>query len=188
MAIPQFETTRLCVRPFRISDGSDVERLAGAPEVAATTLHIPHPYPAGLGAKWIATHGEQFAKQEMATWAIELRSSGELVGAFSARLHQTDRRSELGYWIGVPFWGHGYTAEAGIVIRDYLFHEWGLQRIYAQHFVGNPASGRVMQKLGMQYEGCLRQHIRKGSQFYDIAIYGMVRTEWTGLQAETAAI
>jgi RimJ/RimL family protein N-acetyltransferase len=181
MRIPQFETARLLLRPFHESDGASVERLAGAPEVAATTLHVPHPYPTGVAARWIATHQESFQKKEAVTWAMVQRDSGEVLGAFSARLHQTDQRSEIGYWIGVPFWGQGYTTEAGLTIREYLFRDWGLQRIFAQHFVGNPASGRVMQKLGMQYEGCLRQHVRKGSQFIDLALYGILRSEWVAL-------
>ena len=60
-----------------------------------------------------------------------------------------DRRAELGYWIGVPWWNRGYATEAGRALLDFGFGTLGLHRIMAHHMMRNPASGRVMQKLGM---------------------------------------
>jgi len=53
-----------------------------------------------------------------------------------------------------------------------------LNRIFATHFGHNPASGRVLQKLGMRYEGCQRAHYRKFDQFADSELYGILRSEW----------
>jgi ribosomal-protein-alanine N-acetyltransferase len=53
-----------------------------------------------------------------------------------------------------------------------------LNRIFAHHFTRNPASGRVMQKLGMKHEGCLRQHFEKWDAFEDMEIYGILKSEW----------
>lgn len=57
----------------------------------------------------------------------------------------------------------------------------GLNSIYARFFTRNPASGRVMAKAGMKYEGTLRQHICKNGQFEDMAYYTILRSEWGGV-------
>lgn len=62
---------------------------------------------------------------------------------------------------------------------EYGFSDLGLNRIEAHHLVRNPASGRVMQKLGMRYEGTLRQKVRKWNRFEDIALYGLLAAEWS---------
>ena len=64
-----------------------------------------------------------------------------------------DHARELGYWIGEPYWGNGFAAEAGEAVKSHCFGRLGLRAVLARHFVGNPASGRVMQKLGMRRIG-----------------------------------
>src|SRR5205085_888057 len=77
---PTLETPRLILRPFVAADGPAVERLAGAREVADTTLTIPHPYPPGGGAAWIATHAKAWDAGVAATFAMVDRATNELVG------------------------------------------------------------------------------------------------------------
>lgn len=86
--------------------------------------------------------------------------------------------AELGYWIGKPYWGRGYCTEAARAIVRYGFDDLHLHRIHSSHFASNPASGRVMQKIGMTREGCLRQHIRKWGQWEDVVLYGILRSQW----------
>src|SRR3982750_3610086 len=88
-----------------------------------------------------------------ATFAIVERESAKLVGAISLMIKREHRRAELGYWIALDCWNLGYATEASARIIDFGFEELGLHRIEARHFIRNPASGRVMQKLGMQQEG-----------------------------------
>ncbi len=75
--------------------------------------------------------------------------------------------------------GRATPTEATRAIIRFGFEALGYNRIYAYHFVGNPASGRVMQKAGMKKEGVLRQEVRKGDVFQDHAIYSILRQEWT---------
>ena len=86
--------------------------------------------------------------------------------------------AELGYWIGVPYWGNGYATEAAREMLDYGFETLKLNRIFASHFKPNAASGRILRKLGMLHEGCQREHIRKWDQFIDSELYGMLRRDW----------
>ena len=177
--MPHLFTERLCLRPFVASDGPEVERLAGAREVADTTLNIPHPYPAGGGAFWIATHAPAWERGESLTLAICARDEpSRLIGAISLALSATHRHAEVGYWIGAASWGNGYATEAAHALFDFAFAQLGLHRIVGRHMVRNPASGRVMQKLGMRLEGVNRDAYQRWGRFEDIAMYGLLETEW----------
>ena len=72
----------------------------------------------------------------------------------------------------------GYTTEATQAGIKYGFEVLGLQRIFAGHFTRNPASGRVMQKSGMTYEGCFRKHHKKWGDCEDIMYYGIIRGDY----------
>jgi RimJ/RimL family protein N-acetyltransferase len=84
----------------------------------------------------------------------------------------------LSYWIGKAHWGRGYCTEAGRTILEYGFTKLGLNRIHANHISRNPASGRVMQKLGMIHEGRGRQHAKHWGVFEDLEFYAILRNEW----------
>ena len=86
-------------------------------------------------------------------------------------------RAELGYWIGVPSWNQGYATEAAAAVVSYAFGELNLHRVWAQHLARNAASGRVMQKIGMQHEGRLRQHARTNGIPEDLESYAILRDE-----------
>jgi RimJ/RimL family protein N-acetyltransferase len=172
---PSLQTERLLLRPFRLDDAPEVQRLAGDREVASTTLLIPHPYKDGMAEAWIATHEEQFAEGLQAVFAIVRKADQRLLGAIGLSIKSEHARAELGYWIGRPYWNQGYATEAAAAVVRYGFEALGLNRVFAQHMVRNPASGRVMQKIGMQHEGRLRQHVQKWDQFEDVEIYSLLR-------------
>lgn len=175
--LPTLTTARLTLRPFVLGDATTVQQLAGAWAVADTTLNIPHPYPDGMAEEWISHHRERFQHGESLTLAITLRAGSILMGAISLRPELRFDRAEMGYWIGQPYWGQGHCTEAARALIAYGFGEMGLNRIYATHLVRNPASGRVMQKAGMTFEGTLRQHVKKGDRYEDLHLYGILRHE-----------
>lgn len=175
---PTIETDRLILRPFSLADAVDVYRLAGERDIAATTQNIPHPYPEDLASHWIETHAGDFARGIAAHFAIALRPSDRLCGAIGLVLDTDNNCGELGYWIGKPYWRRGYCTEAALAVVKFGFEVLQLHRIHSSHFAANVASGRVMQKIGMSCEGCLRQHVRKWGTFEDIVLYGIVREDW----------
>ncbi len=178
---PILRTQRLVLRPFCLEDAPTVQHLAGARAVADTTANIPHPYPDGAAERWISTHSTRFAAGEAAIFAITLLPSGELIGAIGLEIAREHARAELGYWVGMPYWNQGYCTEAGRAFVEYAFRTLGLHRVHAAHFRRNPASGRVLQKIGMRYEGRLRQHMRKWDSFEDLECYGLLRDEYARL-------
>jgi RimJ/RimL family protein N-acetyltransferase len=160
-------------------DAEVVQTMVSERQVADTTLNIPHPYPEGGAASWIATHQTRFAAGEDAVFAVTSGAAGVL-GAVGLSLVPAHRRAELGYWIGVPYWNQGFATEAGQAMLWYGFEGLALHRIQAHHFARNPASGRVMQKLGMRYEGQSRQYLMRWGEFEDVERYAMLRDEYRG--------
>ncbi len=150
------------------------------------TQMIPHPYEDGMAQKWIQTHAAAFAEGRAVNFAIILQESSKLCGAIGLRIDGENNNAELGYWIGKPYWGQGYCTEAARAVVGYGFEAIGLHRIHSTHFSHNPASGRVMQKIGMCYEGCCRQHILKWGKFVDIVQYGVLRSDWQPFMATEA--
>lgn len=175
-APPTLRTARLVLRPFAIGDAADVQRLAGDPRVAATTLNIPHPYEDGMAETWIAGHAPGWEAGREVVFAITL--DGALAGAVGLVIERAHRRAELGYWIGVPFWNRGLATEAARAVLDWAFESLALHKVLARHVPANPASGRVMEKLGMAREGLQRQHVWKRDRFEDLVEYAILRPEW----------
>ena len=175
---PTLKTERLLLRPFALSDAKRVQLLAGDEAIASTTLNIPHPYEDGMAEEWIGKHQVGFEKGELCNFAIVVRSSGNLIGAIGLVVNHRHVHGELGYWIGHHYWNEGYCTEAAREVVRYGFEELGLHRIHAMHLSRNPASGKVMRKIGMAYEGCRPQHVSKLDAFEDVDLYGLLEREF----------
>ena len=175
---PVLETDRLVLRPYRLADAADLQRLAGDRRIAATTATIPHPYPDGEAEAFIGAHAARWRDGTHLTCAVTARGVDTLVGAVGLVFAAEHARAELGYWIAVPAWGRGYATEASEALCDYGFTTLGLHRIEARHVAGNPASGAVMRKLGMQQEGVLRRHKAKWDTLHDLVVCGVLAEEW----------
>ncbi|MEI6520228.1 MAG: GNAT family N-acetyltransferase [bacterium] len=174
---PNLTTERLILRPFELNDAPIIQQLVGDPAIADTTLNIPHPYLDGMAEGWIATHQPQFEIGASVVFAITLRTTDELIGSIGLGIERRHDRAELGYWVGVPYWGKGYCTEAGRELFAYGFTDLALNRIYSCHFTRNPASGKVMQKLGMIQEGIARKSVKKNENYEDIVTYAILRED-----------
>ena len=175
------ETKRILLRPFELSDGPRVKKLAEDKAIADTTLNVPHPYKDGMAEEWILTHQPKFENEEEVTCAIILKPIQELIGAIGLTIDKRFNRAELGYWVGKEYWNQGYCTEASKVILKYGFYELGLHRIIATHIIRNPASGKVMEKIGMKKEGILREHVIKWDKYEDVVSYGILKKEWENI-------
>ena len=173
MASPVIQTDRLTLSPFSEADISELVPLIGAREVAVTTLRIPHPYEEKHAREFLV----RIAKENELRMAIRLRGDGRLCGGVGLHPDLQHQRAELGYWLGVPYWGKGYATEAARAVVRHGFERFNLNRIFASHFAGNQASGNVLRKIGMKYEGCMRQAILKWGKFIDLELYSILREE-----------
>ena len=177
MKFPVLETERLRLRPFTIEDASRVKELAESYEVSKTSLNIPHPYEEGIAEEWISTHQKQFFNSEGVRFCIELKETNEVIGSIGLVANKRDKRAVLGFWIGFHYWSSGFCTEACRKVIEYGFSELGYHKILADHFKGNPASGKVMKKSGMKYEGTFRDHYFKDGEFYSVDSYSIIKGE-----------
>ena len=175
---PRLQTERLHLRPFTLEDAPGVARYAADRAIADTTLNLPHPYEESTAREWIGTHADLFQKKKELVWAVTLPGSGEVIGAVGLRTNFDHSQAEMGYWIGKPFWNRGYCTEAARAVLAYAFEGLELHRVFAHCFTRNPGSGRVLEKIGMAFEGHLRDHILKWGVFEDLDQYGVLRDDW----------
>jgi [ribosomal protein S5]-alanine N-acetyltransferase len=176
--LPTITLERIILRPFTEADAPTVQILAGDRYVAETTLYIPHPYEDGEAEKWISTHQRDYQSKGAITLAIADKEEKHLMGAISLGINRTYEHGEIAYWVGKPFSGKGYCTEAAKGLIRYGFEQENLNRVYARYMDNNPASGKVMKKIGMQYEGTLRQHVKKWGEYYDLFHYGILKSEF----------
>ncbi len=186
---PTLQSPRLLLRPLEWEDAPRIEELAGNPQVAATTLRIPHPYPPGLAERFIEEQEMLYHSGQGISFAIVEKSNGIICGCLGLGREEEHLRAELGYWLGPQFWGRGYATEAARLLLGYGFAVMRLQRVIAHQFVFNAASGRVLEKLGMKREGLLRRHFYKpGRGFEDAFIYGLLLEEWVKMGITGASV
>ena len=177
MSIPILTTDRLELRPFSEDDIDRVTELLQAPEIAATTLNIAHPYSRDDAAGWIARHPEAAEAGTDLTWAVWLQDDDLLIGAIGIHIDVHNRRGTLGYWLGRPYWNKGYMSEVARAVVEYGFSKLALHRIEATRMPENIGSGRVMEKAGLTYEGTLRGYYVKDGVFLDAAMHAIIQDE-----------
>jgi RimJ/RimL family protein N-acetyltransferase len=175
--MPVLTTKRLTLRAFEAEDAPALYALVSDRRIAATTLNIPHPYPEDGALTFILRARERAASGEGFSFAVVQRTDGTLLGA--AGLHPRHAlQAEMGYWMGVPYWGQGYASEAARRLIAFGFDTLGLNRIYASYFANNPASAGVMRKAGMIYEGAMKGHILKWGEYLDLGYYSILRADY----------
>ena len=175
--IPTLTSPRLVLRAFTLGDVPRLENLLDTPEMGDTTLYLPYRYPPGGAADWIRSHALSATAGDEYTWAITRRDPGDVIGVIGLLTVHAHKRGDLGYWLGVPYWNQGYMTEAVRRVIAFAFDDLGFVRVEAGHVPNNPASGRVMHKAGMAYEGTLRAYYHKDGQSIDIAMRAIVRTK-----------
>lgn len=168
-------TARLLLRPFRAEDAPALVRLLDERDIAKTTGNIPHPYTMADAERFLEARRDPSRTGD--TFAITLADSGELVGGIGIAVTREHRRAELGYWISIPCWGRGYATEASRAVVDYAFATFDINRIHACVFGNNPASARVLVKVGMTDEGCSREHWSKWGELLDMRHFAILRRD-----------
>jgi len=146
------QTKRLTLRAPQLSDVDALSRLAGEFEIARMTASFPHPFPP-LSAEFRLMYLKQQWRHGLAISYAITRNGGELMGMIDLFRKTTDDDFELGYWVGKAFWGCGYATEAAAAVLEHARSSLNLSHIKAGAFTDNPASLRVLQKLGFVITG-----------------------------------
>jgi RimJ/RimL family protein N-acetyltransferase len=179
-ATPTLRTARLSLGSFSPEDATELQRLAGAREIADTTVSIPHPYDLDHALAWIGQQRREAVRGRATNFAIRLLGDGPLIGSAGLRdIDPEHLQAELGFWIGREWWGQGYAREAAAAVIRFGFDSLGLNRICAHHMARNPAAGKVLRALEMRQEGLLRQRVRKWGVYEDVVLYAIIRDDQT---------
>jgi ribosomal-protein-alanine N-acetyltransferase len=152
--------------------------MAGAREIADTTVSIPHPYELDHALAWIGNQHREAVRGRATNFAIRLLPGSPLIGSVGLRdIDYEHLQAELGFWIGREWWGQGYAREAAAAAVRFGFETLGLNRIYAHHMARNPSAGKVLLHVGMQREGLLRERVKKWGVYEDVVVYAILRED-----------
>ena len=147
---PVISTPRLRLRAPQAADAPRLAQLANDPGVARMTTRMPHPYGLADAEDFLARCGQKDAARER-VFAVEREGEG-LIGMLGFHPNAAGR-TELGYWLGRPYWGQGLATEAADAALVWASEGWKRRYVLAGHFVDNPASGNVLCKTGFLYTG-----------------------------------
>lgn len=181
---PTLETERLILRRPRIDDAEDLFEVTSDSQVTRTVTIETHQSLDDTHALLERIISRVPAESGRATWAVVLKENGKVVGTCGIFLDSDKAaRAEAAYMLGRQYWGRGLITEALKAVLDFGFGTLGLNRIEALCMLDNPASARVMEKAGMQYEGILREYTPIHGVYEDVKCYAILRREWAERQA-----
>ncbi|MCL2397304.1 MAG: GNAT family N-acetyltransferase [Defluviitaleaceae bacterium] len=166
-------TERLVLRKFEEGDATDILEYASDAETIANLI-----WEGSTTIEEAKANIYDFYWSRNGIWAIRHAESGKVIGCIDLRLAHDDDKATFGYVLNRNYWGHGYMTEALKVVLRLCFEQLKLNRVEANHFDGNAASGRVMEKAGMTYEGTARQAEKVKGVFRDCVKYGIIRDDY----------
>ena len=175
--LPILETKRLLLRKMMLEDQEDVFEYASDPLVTAHTIWDFH-RSIDDSIRFIEFMLEKYAKKEPSNWAIVNKDNNKMIGTcgfvYWAPEHS---RAEIGYALARPYWSQGLITEAAEKVVEFAFSAMKLNRLEARCNVDNTGSERVMQKLGMQFEGIIREQLFMKGEFKNIKLYSLLKNE-----------
>jgi RimJ/RimL family protein N-acetyltransferase len=164
--------------PIALAHAPAVQALA-AHRLIADTSNVPHPYPSDGAVSWIRYTIAQREQGHELNFAMLEDDSNTLVGVCGVlNIEGRPRRGELGYWVGVPYWGRGYASAAARDLVRVVFVEHGLDELYSSCLVRNPASRRVLEKTGFRHVGYGTHPNSKWGPHDRFALFELSREEW----------
>jgi RimJ/RimL family protein N-acetyltransferase len=130
-----------------------------------------------MAERWISSHQTIFYEERGIVYAVCLKKA-ELIGAIDLRLNPERNCAELGFWIGRGYWNRGYCTEAARAMMAYGFGVLKCDKISARRVVGNLASGRVLEKIGMKREPLPPGHAKENGHSGSLLTYSVSRSSF----------
>lgn len=167
------------LRRVRPSDAEAIFERVNDSEVVRWTTRIPHPYPEDGAREFIKKSLEQWEQGSAYVYAITLCGSDELAGVISlGNVFLKHGCAELGFWLGKSYWGRGLMTDAARLILQVAFDDLGLYRVYASAFEANIASRKVLEKVGFQLEGVMREAVVRYDKRQNYMNFGILLPEY----------
>lgn len=175
--MPVLETERLILRKLELKDSWDIFEYGRDPQVARHVLWDA--YTSEYEARrYIRYQQHKYRLREPASWGIVFKETGKVIGTIGYMEYSEQNSTvEVGYSLAKEYWNRGIMTEALRKVIDYTFVELGINRIEAQFETTNPASGKVMAKCFMKYEGTMRQRLFNKGKYVDVSVYAILRKD-----------
>lgn len=183
----KLETKRLILREWKECDKKDTIKGINNLNVSKWLLVVPHPY-TQKDANWWINHCKEKQNKKPRTdfgFAIELKSEKKVIGGIGlSKVNNFDGTASLGYWLAESYWKQGYGSESLDALLKFAFNKLKLRRVEAGVFVGNPSSGKLLEKFGAKQEGLKRKALRckADGKIKDELMYGLLKEEWRRLK------
>lgn len=172
------DTPRLVLRRLCMRDAPDIYEYSRDPLVAKYVLWDAQ-RSVFEARSYIRSMLRRYRAGEPSSWGIEWKAEKKIIGTIGFMwIERENASAEVGYSLSRAYWNRGIMTEALGALLDYGFRSMNLNRIEAQHETGNPASGAVMRKCGMQREGLLRQRLMNKGRFVDVELYAILRGDY----------
>lgn len=179
----QIETDRLVLRKITMNDATDMYNNWASDE--EVTRHLTWKIHKKIDdtEAIISIWEKELEQDNCYRWCIELKEIHQVIGTIDVvRLNIHLESAVIGYCMSKRYWNQGIMTEALIAVEDFLFKHVGLNRVEAYHHIENPASGKVMKKAGMSFEGIKRQGAKDNEgNFCDLSIYSILKSDWKNI-------
>ena len=176
--MPEFDSKRIYLRKMSVCDADDMFEYARKETVTKYLLWSPHPSPSAT-RMYLSNIQKDYSRGLHHEWAIICKSNEKMIGTVGfTRIDTINSIGEIGYVLSDKYWGMGLAAEAAEIILSIGFDYLELERIEIRYMAENIASRRVGEKLGMKYEGTLRNYMFVKNKFRDISISSILQYEY----------
>ncbi|MEW5760632.1 MAG: GNAT family protein [Candidatus Thermoplasmatota archaeon] len=176
--IPKLETKRLILRKMTLDDAKDLFEYASDPDVAK---YVSWDYHKSIedSINFIKSVIQKYEKKEVSEWGIIYKGDGKFIGTCGyvwwVPAHD---RAEIAFALSKKYWNKGLITEAVEEVIKFGFEKMMLNKIMASCMIENIASRRVLEKVGMTFEGILREHIFARGSYHDLKVYSILRKEY----------
>ena len=176
--MPEMETERLIFRAIKRADCMDMFEYSSDPRTSQYLLWDPHES-IEYTKSFIDIILAKYKVGEYNDWALVLKESKKMIGTCGfTRIDERNGVAEIGYVLNPKYWGKGLATEAAHKAIEFAFEELGVNRVEGKFIFGNEASQRVMNKIGMKFEGYQRESMFVKGKFKTIGISSILKREY----------
>ena len=171
------ETERLVLRRPTLADVKSIAHLANDRRIADNTRRLPHPYTPEHAVEFVGA-----LANEIRNTHFLIEHDGEAAGMVGVDWRRPDA-PELGYWLGVDFWGRGFGTEAARAVIDFTFEEFEIENLFSGARVANPASRNILEKCGFQWSGVELHRFEALGSSTPVDCFRLSRGVWASLKS-----
>lgn len=176
--LPAIKGDRVCLRWLTVNDVNSLFSIFSAPEVMRYWSSLPLDNIDAAG-KLLEDIHSGFQKRVLFQWGVARCEDDRIIGTCTLyHIDTNNRRAEIGYALGSEYWGNGYMREALTLLINFCFSNLNLNRLEADVDPQNISSIKVLERLGFQKEGYLRERWLVGGGVQDSLFYGLLKNEW----------